>query len=99
MQIDKETLRKIAHLARLEIQPQDEGPMINDLNNILTWVEQLNEVDTEGVEPLTNMSLEENAFREDEVKDHINRDDALKNAPDQDGTYFRVPKFLGNSSS
>ncbi|MGF1636641.1 MAG: Asp-tRNA(Asn)/Glu-tRNA(Gln) amidotransferase subunit GatC [Cyclobacteriaceae bacterium] len=97
MQIDKETLQKIAHLARLEIKAEDEPAMIEDLNNILTWVEQLNEVDTEKVEPLTVMSLEVNAFREDEVKDHIDREDALKNSPDSNEKYFKVPKFLGNS--
>ena len=56
MKIDKSTLQKMAHLARLEIEEKDEKSMIKDMNEILTWVEQLDEVDTTSVEPLTNMS-------------------------------------------
>lgn len=94
MKIDKTTLRKLAHLSRLEIKEKEEQKMINDLNEILTWVEQLNEVDTEGVEPLTNMSHEVNVFREDEVSGHLDHEKALKNAPKKDKDFFRVPKFL-----
>jgi aspartyl-tRNA(Asn)/glutamyl-tRNA(Gln) amidotransferase subunit C len=94
MQIDKDTLRKIAHLARLELDESQEDKMIEDLNEIISWVEQLNEVDTENVEPITNMSQEVNAFREDEVKPHLSREKALRNAPKHDGTFFQVPKFL-----
>lgn len=94
MNIDKSTLHKIAHLARLEIDEKDEARMIEDLSEILTWVEQLNEVDTEGVEPLTNMSHEINVLREDKVKHHLEHDRALKNAPKKDNDFFRVPKFL-----
>lgn len=94
MKIDKETLHKIAHLARLEIDPKKEDEYIKDLEDILTWVEKLNELDTEGVEPLTNMSFEKNVLREDERKKTISHEQALKNAPDKDNDYFRVPKVL-----
>jgi aspartyl-tRNA(Asn)/glutamyl-tRNA(Gln) amidotransferase subunit C len=57
-------------------------------------VEQLQEVDTEGVEPLTNMSHEVNVFREDVAGEHLDHERALKNAPDHDEDYFRVPKVL-----
>ncbi len=94
MQIDKETLNKIAHLARLEFDEKDTDQMLKDMNGILAFVEKLNEVNTEGVEPLTTMSHEVNALREDEVRAHLPRDRALKNAPSHDAEYFRVPKVL-----
>lgn len=94
MQIDSETLRKIAHLARLEFEPGSEQGMIRDLTEILDWVEQLNEVDTEGVEPLTNMSHEINNLREDEAGEPLDHERALKNAPKKDDHFFRVPKVI-----
>ena len=94
MQVDKETLTKIAHLARLEFDEKDTEKMVNDLGNIISFVEKLNEVDTKGVEPLTAMSHEVNSLREDEVKTHLSHENALKNAPQKDNDYFRVPKVL-----
>lgn len=94
MKIDKDTLNKISHLARLEFNEQDTEKMIQDMNNILSFVEKLNEVDTEGVEPLTTMSHEVNALREDIVRLHLDHDLALKSAPQKDADYFRVPKVL-----
>ena len=94
MNIDKETLHKIAHLSRLEIQPQDEEKLLREMSAIVSFVEKLKEVDTEGVEPLTTMSHEVNSLREDEVKPHLPHKEALKNAPQSDGDYFRVPKVI-----
>ena len=94
MQIDKETLKKIAHLARLEVDDKDTDQMLKDMNNMVNFVEKLNEVDTTGIEPLTTMSHEINALREDEVKPHLPHADALKNAPKKDDQFFRVPKVL-----
>lgn len=94
MQVDKETLRKIAHLARLEFEEKDEKEMIESLTEILSWVEQLEEVDTNGVEPLTTMSKEVNALREDKASNKLDQQNALKNAPKKDSIYFRVPKVL-----
>ena len=94
MKIDHLTLQKFAHLARIEIDPSKEKEYIKDLEEILTWVEKLNELDTEGIEPLTNMSFEMNAFREDKVGDTLSRERALKHAPKKDQNYFRVPKVL-----
>lgn len=93
MKVDKDTLKKIAHLARLEIQEEQEESMLESLSEILTWVEKLNEVDTDGVEPLTNMTLETNMLREDKVTGHLDRDRALKNAPDKNSQYIKVPKI------
>jgi aspartyl-tRNA(Asn)/glutamyl-tRNA(Gln) amidotransferase subunit C len=94
MKVDKETLDKIAHLARLEFDDKDSEKMIKDLGNIISFVEKLNEVNTDGVEPLTTMSHEINALREDEVKPHLDHDIALQSAPKKDSDYFRVPKVL-----
>ncbi|GMQ27711.1 Asp-tRNA(Asn)/Glu-tRNA(Gln) amidotransferase subunit GatC [Algoriphagus confluentis] len=94
MKIDKETIKKIAHLARLEFDESSAEKMSNDMSQILDWVEQLNEVDTEGVEPLTTMSSEVNVMREDKVGTHLSHEEALKNAPQRDSDYFRVPKVL-----
>jgi aspartyl-tRNA(Asn)/glutamyl-tRNA(Gln) amidotransferase subunit C len=94
MKIDKDTLNKIAHLSRLEINEKDSDQILKDMNNIVAFVEKLNEVNTDGVEPLTTMSHEINALREDKVKSHLNHEHALKNAPKKDADYFRVPKVL-----
>ncbi len=94
MQVDKETLTRIAHLARLEFDERDAEKMVHDLGNIISFVEKLNEVNTEGVEPLTTMSHEINSLREDEVKAHLSHEGVLKNAPQKDKDYFRVPKVL-----
>ena len=94
MKIEKSTLDKIAHLARLEYDEKDSEKMLTDLNNMVAFVEKLKEVDTQGVEPLTTMSLEVNSLREDEVKGQLSLDQALLNAPKKDTNYFRVPKVL-----
>jgi aspartyl-tRNA(Asn)/glutamyl-tRNA(Gln) amidotransferase subunit C len=94
MNIDKESLQKIAHLARLEMPESAEKEMMDSLNSVLTWMEELNEINTDNVKPLTHMSLEVNALREDKVIPNISREQGLKNAPKQDGEYFRVPKVM-----
>jgi aspartyl-tRNA(Asn)/glutamyl-tRNA(Gln) amidotransferase subunit C len=94
MKIDKETLDKIAHLARLEFDDKDTEKMLKDMNGIIAFVEKLNEVNTDGVEPLTTMSHEINAVREDAIEPHLSHERALKNAPKKDADYFRVPKVL-----
>lgn len=94
MKIDRQTLDKIAHLARLEVKEADAEQMMKDMSEMVTFVEKLNEVDTEGVEPLTTMSHEVNAFREDVVQQDLSKEDALKQAPDADKDFFRVPKML-----
>ncbi|MDW3196074.1 MAG: Asp-tRNA(Asn)/Glu-tRNA(Gln) amidotransferase subunit GatC [Cytophagales bacterium] len=94
MNIDKETLKKVAHLARLGVDPSMEKEMLQDMEEILTWVEKLKEVDTEGVAPLTQMSFEKNAMRPDKAKRELSKDAGLKNAPGHDGHHFLVPKVL-----
>jgi aspartyl-tRNA(Asn)/glutamyl-tRNA(Gln) amidotransferase subunit C len=94
MKIDSHTLSKLAHLARLEFDPNAEKKMLNDLSNILDWVEQLNELDTDGVEPLTNMTSEVNVLRDDQPKESLSHERGLANAPKKDSNYFRVPKVM-----
>lgn len=94
MKLDAETLKKIAHLSRLEIDEKDTDKMLRDMSNMLTFVEKLNEVNTDGVEPLTTMSHEVNALREDIAKQKITHEEVLKNAPKKDADFFRVPKVL-----
>lgn len=94
MKIDRTQLDKIAHLAQLEFDEKDAEKIMKDMSAIVEWVDKLKEVDTEGIEPLTSMSHEINSFREDEVKEHLPRELALKHAPEKDNDYFKVPKVL-----
>jgi aspartyl-tRNA(Asn)/glutamyl-tRNA(Gln) amidotransferase subunit C len=94
MKIDRELLNKTAHLARLEFDENTAEEMMADMTKIITWVEKLNEVNTDNVTPLTTMSHEVNVLRNDEVKPHLSHERALRNAPKKDSDYFRVPKVL-----
>jgi aspartyl-tRNA(Asn)/glutamyl-tRNA(Gln) amidotransferase subunit C len=94
MKIDRDQLDKIAHLARLEFDEKDAAKMMQDMTAIVDWVEKLNEVNTDGIEPLTTMSYEVNSLREDTVLPHLDHDRALRNAPKKDADYFRVPKVI-----
>ncbi|WP_305982086.1 Asp-tRNA(Asn)/Glu-tRNA(Gln) amidotransferase subunit GatC [Roseivirga thermotolerans] len=94
MKVDKETLQKVAHLARLNIRPEEEDQLLKDMGEILNWVEKLREVNTEGVEPLTHMTGEVNVLRADKAEATIDRQQALKNAPQQDGKFFIVPQVM-----
>jgi aspartyl-tRNA(Asn)/glutamyl-tRNA(Gln) amidotransferase subunit C len=94
VKIDKDSIKKIAHLARLEFDEKSAEKMSEDMSQILDWVEQLNEVDTTDIEPLTTMSSEVNDMREDQVGTHLSHESALKNAPKKDSDYFRVPKVM-----
>jgi len=95
MNIDKETVDKIAHLARLELAETEKQEMIGDMNRILDFMAKLNEVDTSGVEPLVYMSNEVNVLREDVVKQDITTEEALENAPKHNDQYFLVAKVIG----
>ncbi|WP_221394760.1 Asp-tRNA(Asn)/Glu-tRNA(Gln) amidotransferase subunit GatC [Dyadobacter sp. NIV53] len=94
MKIDKESLKKIAHLARLEIKPEEEESLLSSMDSVLSWMEQLNEINTEGVEPLTHIMDEANIWREDINKNTLTRAEALANAPSKNDTYIMVPKVI-----
>lgn len=92
--IDDATVDKIAELARLEFDDASKAEIKSDLNRILKFVDQLSEVDTEGVEPLIYMMEEEDQLRSDKVDYSISQQKALKNSPDKDSDYIKVPTVL-----
>ena len=94
MKIDQEALKKIAHLARLEIKPEEENAILGSMDSVLTWMEQLNAVNTEGVEPLTHIMDEVNNWREDVSVNILSREEALSNAPSKNTAYIMVPKVI-----
>jgi aspartyl-tRNA(Asn)/glutamyl-tRNA(Gln) amidotransferase subunit C len=96
MEITDRTVDELAHLARLQFEGEEKDRIKNDLNRILGFMEKLNELDTEGVEPLIYLSEELNVLRNDEARTTITQQQALKNAPQRDSDYFKVPKVLKN---
>ena len=94
MKIDHTTVNKLSDLAKLEFDEAASEEIIKDLNNMLSFVDKLNELDTSNIEPLIYMSEEVNTLRPDEVKMEISHEEALKNAPKRDSDFFKVPKVL-----
>ncbi len=97
MKITKEEVLYVANLARLEMKPENIDLFADQIGQILEYVETLNKVDTEGVRPTSHAISLTNAFRKDEETGHLERDAALKNAPDKDEDEgsFLVPKVVG----
>ena len=87
-------VRDVAHLARLQLSDEEVERLTQQLGEILTHVEQLNEVDTEGVEPMAHAIELSNVLRADDPRDSLPREAALGNAPQTDGKYFLVPQIL-----
>jgi aspartyl-tRNA(Asn)/glutamyl-tRNA(Gln) amidotransferase subunit C len=94
MKISAETVEHIAHLARLNFEGSQKDAILNDLNNIVGFMDKLSEVNTEGVEPLIFMTEGFDHLREDEAIQSISQKEALQNAPKKDSDYFRIPKVL-----
>ncbi len=94
MKIDKETVEKIAHLARLELTEIEKEKSIEELSEILNFMDKLNELDTEGVEPLIYMNDSVNVLRPDVVIQEMTREEALQNAPLKNQEYFKVSKVI-----
>ncbi|SDF06520.1 aspartyl/glutamyl-tRNA(Asn/Gln) amidotransferase subunit C [Mucilaginibacter pineti] len=94
MTIDKETVEKVAHLARLELTETEKQEMIVDMSKILDFMAKLNELDTSGVEPLVYMTEGANVLREDVVKQQITHEEGLQNAPKHDKDFFLVAKVI-----
>ncbi len=94
MSVSEKDVQYIANLARLQVTNEEAKMYAKDMNSILEYMEQLNEVDTSNVEPLNHVIDLESRFREDEAKEPLSHEDALKNAPDADSDYFRVPKVI-----
>ena len=94
MTINKATVKKISKLARIASNEQFEESMIKDLNSILKFVEQLNELDIKNIEPLSSVVEQKLFQREDIVKTMNEKEDILKNSPDKNENYFVVPKVI-----
>lgn len=94
MALDTDTVRRIAHLARIHIPEEDLAALAGELSNIIGWVEQLAEVDTEGVEPMTSVVETTLKQRDDVVTDGGYPDKVLANAPDAADGFFTVPKVI-----
>jgi aspartyl-tRNA(Asn)/glutamyl-tRNA(Gln) amidotransferase subunit C len=94
MSVSSDQVRHIAKLARIAMSDEEIERLVPELNNILGWVEQLGEVDTNGVEPLTAVIDQKLRLRDDVVNDGDIRDDVLANAPDAQHGFFAVPKVI-----
>lgn len=94
MVIDNQMVNNLAELAKLHFNEQEKVELQKDLQSMIAFVEKLNEIDTTGVAPQLHMSNEMNVLREDEVKGSIDRNLALKNVPQSDGVYIKVPKVI-----
>lgn len=94
MKIDQTLIDKLARLSQLEFNSDTKAKMEEDLNKISAFVDKLNEVDTENIDPLIYLNEETNKLREDEIGKHSPKKEALKNAPTKDSDYFKVPTVL-----
>jgi aspartyl-tRNA(Asn)/glutamyl-tRNA(Gln) amidotransferase subunit C len=94
MSVDKETVRRIAKLARLALEEERVEPMMNELNQILAWVQQLEEVDVGGVPPLTSVVEQKLKMRVDAVTAGGEADAVVANAPESEDHFFVVPKVV-----
>ncbi|WP_293298135.1 Asp-tRNA(Asn)/Glu-tRNA(Gln) amidotransferase subunit GatC [Pedobacter sp. UBA4863] len=94
MVIDKNTVYKVADLARIEIKENEVDHLTQEMNKILAFMEKLNALDTEGVKPLVYMNEEANVWREDVVKNEISVADGLKNSAVHNENFFLVPKII-----
>ena len=94
MKITEEIVDHVAHLSRLEFEGESKQAITEDLERIVNFMEKLQEVDTDNVEPLIFMTKEINHLRDDVAKVTVTQDQALQNAPKADSDYFRIPKVL-----
>ena len=94
MSVDTSTVKRVAHLARIAVSDADAERMTGQLNVILGFVEQLNEVNVEGVEPMTSVTPMQMKKRQDVVNDGEIADDIVANAPATEGHFFLVPKVV-----
>ena len=94
MSLDKATVKRVATLARIRVPEADLEPLAAELSKILTWIEELNEVDTSAVEPMARVVKMKLPMREDVITDGDRRDDILKNAPNATEQFFTVPKVV-----
>lgn len=96
MVVTKKEVEKIAELALLKFSDEELDNLTPQMNEILSFMEKLNEIDTEKVKPLSHPVEQVNVFRNDNLKTSISTEEALKNAPDKDENHFRIPKVIGD---
>ncbi len=94
MSVDQDTVRRVARLARIRIDEADVPKLAGELSSILHWIEQLNEVDVAGVEPLTSVITMKMKMRKDEVTDGNRAAEIMTNAPASEDNFFIVPKVV-----
>ena len=94
MSIDNQTVRKVSKLAKIKINEKEETRFIEELNNILGWVDELKKVDTEQIEPMLSVFNESMVMRKDEVFSETSDELVLKNAPESKSGFFVVPKVV-----
>jgi aspartyl-tRNA(Asn)/glutamyl-tRNA(Gln) amidotransferase subunit C len=95
MPLEKAQVEHIAHLARLKLSPDELEKLTLEMAVIIDYFEQLQMVDTDGVEPRDQFITAENVFRDDTVRPSLTQGQALGNAPESDGKFFHVPKVIG----
>lgn len=96
MKVDNALVDKLAKLARLSFNDEKKDAIRKDLDRMLAFAEQLNEVDTDGIAPLIHINPEKNVLRVDQVTESLTQAQALRNAPQHDTYYFKVPKVVEN---
>ena len=94
MELNKEMVEKLANLSRLQFNPEEMESIRHDLQQMIQFVDKLNEIDTSVIEPLTHISATENSLREDEVRGSVDTATALSNAPLTIDSFFAVPKVI-----
>ncbi len=95
MSLSKEEVKKVANLARLEITSEEEASLATQLSSILDYFEQIKELDTDNVEPMTRAINVSNITRKDEQISNSERENILNSAPEREDDFFRVPKIMG----
>ena len=94
MNINQNVISKLARLSKLKFNEDEMKLISNDLSKMLDFINQLQDLDTEGIDPLIHVNEEINNWREDQVQGMISQEEALSNSPVKEGTYFKLPKVL-----
>ncbi len=94
MEVNLELIDKLSNLARLEIKPEEKDRLRNDMQQMIGFIEKLQELDTTGIEPLMHLTEEINVLRQDEVKGSVSREEGLQNAVLKNEAFFMVPKVI-----
>lgn len=94
MKINKEVITKLSNLSKLKFNNKETELISKDLSKMVNFINQLNELETDGIEPLIHMNEEINNWREDKLGEILSQEKALANSPVQDSTYFKLPKVL-----